>query len=302
MSLSVFAGMYNADQFAYGWPSSKAGVLQVTQGSTVSGAYTIVCSPTLLQTIDGINIPITTSTPIMIGSDSGLEIVTPTAVSTNNLGGLLITATFTNAHGTGAQVRSGDAGLAEAVAAASANGGGQVVVTAGWTRNGGTSAILASTTIPAGVSVTDNRGTGAGGSGIQIATVPLTLAQIQGAFTTPVQVVPAPGANSIVDVVDAVLNLVFGSAAYSGGGAAQLSYGTGVTTAATAAVWAAANFTGLSANRIDKVLGVNIVGTTLTSALLNKAVNYTNATAVFTAGTGGSGLLSVSYRIINGVS
>jgi hypothetical protein len=300
MSLSVFAGMYNADQFAYGWPSSKAGVLQVTQGSTVSGAYTIVCSPTLLQTIDGINIPITTSTPIMIGSDSGLEIVTPTAVSTNNLGGLLITATFSNAHGTGAQVRSGDAGLAEAVAAAAAAGGGQVVVTAGWTRNGGTSAILASTTIPAGVTVTDNRGTGAGGSGIQIATVPLTLAQLQGAFTTPVQVVPAPGATSVIDVIDATLNLVFGSAAFSGGGAAQLSYGTGVTTAASS-TWAAANFTGLAANRIDKVLGANIAATT-TSTVLNKAVNYTNATAVFTAGTGGSGLLSVSYRIINGVS
>jgi hypothetical protein len=300
MSLSVFAGMYNADQFAYGWPSSKAGVLQVTQGSTSTGAYTIVCSPTLLQTIDGINIPITTSTPIMIGSDSGLEIVTPTAVSTNNLGGLLITATFINAHGTGAQVRSGDAGLAEAVAAASANGGGQVVVTAGWTRNGGTSAILASTTIPAGVTVTDNRGTGAGGSGIQIATVPLTLAQIQGAFTTPVQVVAAPGATSVVDVIDATLNLVFGSAAFSGGGAAQLSYGTGVTTAASS-TWAAANFTGLAANRIDKVLGANIAATT-TSTVLNKAVNYTNATAVFTAGTGASGLLSVSYRIINGVA
>jgi hypothetical protein len=299
MSLSVFAGMYNADQFAYGWPSSKAGVLQVTQGSTSTGAYTIVCSPTNLQTIDGIAIPITTSTPIMIGSDSGLEIVTPTAVSTNNLGGLLITATFTNAHGTGAQVRSGDAGLAEAVAAASANGGGQVVVTAGWTKNGGTSAILASTTIPAGVSVTDNRGTGAGGSGIQIATVPLTLAQLQGAFTTPVQVVAAPGATSVVDVIDATLNLVFGSAAFSGGGAAQLSYGTGVTTPATA-TWAATDFTGLAANRIDKVAGA--LAFQLSSNVVNKAVNYTNATAVFTAGTGGSGLLSVSYRIINGVS
>jgi hypothetical protein len=300
MSLSVFAGMYNADQFAYGWPSSKAGALQVTQGSTSSGAYTIVCSPTNLQTIDGITIPISTSTPIMIGSDSGLEIVTPTAVSTNNLGGLLITATFSNAHGTGAQVRSGDAGLGEALLAASANGGGQVVVTAGWTRAGGTSAILAAATIPAGVSVTDNRGTGAGGSGIQIATVPLTLAQLQGAFTTPVQVVPAPGATSMVDVIDAVLNLTFGSAAFAGGGIAQLSYGSGVTTPA-AATWATAFFTTFTASQASKVAG-SFTSSTATTALANKAINYTNATAVFTAGTGASGLLSVSYRIINGVA
>lgn len=300
MSLSAFAGMYNADQFAYGWPPSKAGVLQVTAGSTVSGAYTIVCSPTSLQTSDGISIPINTSTPIMIGSDSGLEIVTPTAVSTNNLGGLLITATFANAHGVGAQVRSGDAGLAEAVAAASANGGGQVIVTAGWTRSGGTSAILASTTIPAGVTVTDNRGTGAGGSGIQIATVPLTLAQLQGAFTTPIQVVAAPGATSMIDVIDAVLNLTFGSAAFAGGGAAQLSYGTGVTTPASA-TWAATMFTTFTASQMGKVAGA-IAASTATANVANKAVNYTNATAVFTAGTAGSGLLSVSYRIINAVA
>lgn len=300
MALSVFAGTYNAVEFAYGWPGSRGAALQVTQGSTSTGAYTIVCAPTTLQTVDGINIPITTSTPILIGSDSGLEIVTPTAVSTNNLGGLLITATFTNAHGTGAQVRSGDAGLAEALAAASANGGGQVVVTPGWTRAGGTSAILASAVVPAGVSITDNRGTGAGGSGIQIATVPLTLAQLQGAFTTPVVVVPAPGATSMVDVIDAVLNLTFGSAAFSGGGAAQLSYGTGVTTPASA-TWAAAMFTTFTASQMGKVAGA-IAASTATANVANKAVNYTNATAVFTAGTGASGLLSVSYRIINGVA
>ncbi len=300
MALSAFAGLYNAVEFAYGWPGAKAGALQVTQGSTATGAYTIVCAPALLQTSDGLTIPISTATPILIGSDSGIETVTPSAVSTDNLGRLLITATFTNAHGTGAQVRSGDAGLGEAALFASNHGGGTVILSPTWALTGGTAAILAAATIPTGVTVQDNRGTTGGGSGIQVATVPLTLAQLQGAFTTPVQVVAAPGANSIVDVIDATLNLVFGSAAFSGGGAAQLSYGTGVTTAASS-TWAAANFTGLAANRIDKVLGANIAATT-TSTVLNKAVNYTNATAVFTVGTGGSGLLSVSYRIINGVS
>jgi hypothetical protein len=292
--------MYNAVEFAYGWPGSKAAALQVTQGSNSTGAYTIVCAPALLQTSDGLNIPISTSTPILIGSDSGIETVTPTAVSTDYLGRLNITATFTNAHSTGAQVRSGDAGLGEALLLASSNGRGNVILSAAWSKSGGTSAILAAATIPAGVTVQDNRGTGAGGSGIQIATVPLTLAQLQGAFTTPVVVVPAPGATSMVDVIDAVLNLTFGSAAFAGGGAAQLSYGTGVTTPASA-TWAATMFTTFTVSQMGKVAGA-IAASTATTAVANKAVNYTNATAVFTAGTGGSGLLSVSYRIINGVA
>jgi hypothetical protein len=132
MALSAFSGIIDAFEFAYGYSGGRPAALQVVQGSTSSGAYTIVCSPANIQTSGGAQIAISVNTPITIGSDSGIETVTPTAVSTNNLNQLLITATFANAHGTGAQVRSGDGGLQEAAAFAISKGGGVVALSAAW--------------------------------------------------------------------------------------------------------------------------------------------------------------------------
>ena len=143
MALTVFAGLFNAAQFAYGTSISEAPALQVLQGSTATGAYTILCSPPSPFSSGGTAIPVTVNTPITIGSDSGFETVTPTAVSTDNLGRLLITATFTYAHGTGAQVRSGTYGLQEAAEYAKARGGGLVVLPPAWfAANGGHSSGL----------------------------------------------------------------------------------------------------------------------------------------------------------------
>ena len=129
MGLTKFAGIVDAASFAYGTSLSEASALQVLQGSTVSGAYTILCAPANLVTAAGLKISITTNTPITIGGDSGFETVTPTAVSTDNLGRLLITATFAAAHGTGAQVRSVDYGLQEAAEYCKAQGGGLIALT-----------------------------------------------------------------------------------------------------------------------------------------------------------------------------
>jgi len=138
MAISRFAGLVNAAEFAYGTSISEAPALQVVQGSTATGAYTIVCAPPVPFSSGGSNIPVTVNTPITIGSDSGFETVTPTAVSTNNLGQLLINATFTYAHGTGAQVRSGTLGLQEAAEYVKAKGGGLVVLSPAWfAANGG---------------------------------------------------------------------------------------------------------------------------------------------------------------------
>lgn len=283
MSLSVFAGMYNADQFAYGWPSSKAGVLQVTQGSTSTGAYTIVCAPTSLQTIDGITIPISTSTPIMIGSDSGLEIVTPTAVSTNNLGGLLITATFSNAHGVGAQVRSGDAGLGEAMAAAFANGGGQVLVSAGWFRNGGTQAILNAATQYAGVTVQNTSGTG---GTIETQTVTLTAAQVNTMFTTPIQLLPTPDAASFYLINWATFVNKNGGTAWTGGGVIEVGYGATLATEALSGTVAATFLTSPVVTQVTTLAGINPLTSGTASTYLAKPIYINNATAVFATGTG----------------
>ena len=132
MALSQFAGLVSAAQFAYGTSISDAPALQVLQGSTSTGAYTILCAPPSPASSGGSLIPVTVNTKITIGSDSGIETVLPTAVSTNNLGQLLITATFTYAHGTGAQVRSGTYGLQEAAEYVKARGGGLVVLSPAW--------------------------------------------------------------------------------------------------------------------------------------------------------------------------
>jgi hypothetical protein len=137
MALTTYAGIINANEFAYGTALGQAGALQVLQGSTSTGAYTILCAPASLTTSSGLKISITVNTPITIGSDSGIETVTPTAVSTNNLNQLLITATFTYAHGTGAQVRSGSYGLQEAAEYAKAKGGGLIALNWAWFQANG---------------------------------------------------------------------------------------------------------------------------------------------------------------------
>src|ERR1700759_1269130 len=104
MAISRFAGNFNALDFAYG-VMGGAPALQVVFGPTSTGPYTLTCSPATIYTSGGIAVPISTATPINVGADSGFDVnITPTSVSQNGLNQLLITATFSNAHGSGAQV------------------------------------------------------------------------------------------------------------------------------------------------------------------------------------------------------
>jgi hypothetical protein len=123
-----FKGIYNAFDFAYGVNGAASGALQVTEGSNASGTYTVKCSPAVLQSADGKPITVSTTTPISIGAGAGWETVTPTAVSTDSSGRLLITAAFANAHGAGAQIRSGSAGVVEAMNYVHSIGGGLVAI------------------------------------------------------------------------------------------------------------------------------------------------------------------------------
>jgi hypothetical protein len=207
-----------------------------------------------------------------------------------------VTFTGTYAHGNGDQITTGSMGLQEALNYASSKGGGTVILDNAWAAGGGTQAMINAATVPAGVAIQDNR---LAGGPIQTAIIPLTLSQILNAFTTPITIIPAAGAGTVIDVIDATLNLVYGSAAYSGGGAAQLSYGTALTYPATA-TWAATVYTSIAANQLNKVAGAAAVANS--SNFINKAITYSNATAVFTGGTGGSGQLIVNYRVQSGIS
>ena len=160
----TFKGLYNAYDFAFGINPDSGGTLQVVSGSTVSGTYTITCSPADLRAADGNKIDLTLANlgPITIGGDSGIETVTPSAVSLNGLNQLLITATFTNAHGTGAQVRSGSLGLQEAVNYVHSKGGGVVEVDGQWVLAGGVNATITGVKGWTNVAIVDARGTVSG--------------------------------------------------------------------------------------------------------------------------------------------
>src|SRR5271154_4073632 len=102
MALSRFAGNFNAADYAYGCPGNLTAPLVVLSGSTSTGAYTLTCQPATIYTAAGLPIPISTATPVNVGSDSGLDInITPTTVSLSNLNQVLITATWTYSHGSG---------------------------------------------------------------------------------------------------------------------------------------------------------------------------------------------------------
>lgn len=99
-------------------------------------------------------IPIQVSVPIQIVDGASTETVTPTAVSlTNNI--CSFTATLANAHGAGAMLTSGTAGLADAIADLSATGG-VVAVDPDWAALGGTDLMLRATCTGCGLPVFPN--------------------------------------------------------------------------------------------------------------------------------------------------
>ncbi len=154
---NTFAGRYNVNDYAYGCnnvgKTQMPGPLSVGIGTTAAGAATVTLNYSYVTLPDSTQFfPLATNAPITIGSGTNAETVTPSAVgnATINAGQLTctVTATFANAHGLGDLITSGTFGLQEAINAASANGGGEVVITPAWYARGGTAAMIAAATIP----------------------------------------------------------------------------------------------------------------------------------------------------------
>lgn len=169
------ASLFYASDYAYG-VNPDVQEARVISGPNTTGVGTIVVAkPTIsigsgpIATGRNVNI-FNTNAPIIVGTGGAAETVTPTAVttvfpSTNTQ----ITATFTIAHGQGAIVSSGTVGLQEVINDIFARyGGGQVTVDSRWAFLGGTSAMLAAVSLPAGVQIVDLRGGGAGGAGTSL--------------------------------------------------------------------------------------------------------------------------------------
>jgi hypothetical protein len=306
MALSKFAGNFNATAYAYGI-TGFPGPLQVDIGTTVTGAGTLTLSLGYVTLMDGTVInPLNVNAPIQVGTGAGatIETVTPTAVSAATptvYDTTTVTATFTYTHGKGEQISSGTFGLQEAINACSAYGGGTVIVDASWTALGGTQTILAAATIPAGVTINDNRSGDAGA--VQQAITSLTKAQTILLNTVPIAVTPVPGAAQYIDVIDWTLVNKNGGTAYTSGGVITLGYGSANTSgaptySASAATVAATFLTSPTVTQVIKTAGALV--TQPLSDIAGVAIFIMNATADF-ANAGATPVLEVivNYRVVN---
>ena len=156
-------GLYDATAFNYG--GSKVTGFVLVQGNTAPGIGQVVTNLNHFTAPDGtvITTPFATNAPIIVGSPSSFEVVTPSAVACLPNKGCTITANFSRIHTIFESVSSGTYGLYEAVNYLTAIGG-SVLVSGTWAQSGGTTAMLNAAPSFANVKVIDNR-TGFTGGG-----------------------------------------------------------------------------------------------------------------------------------------
>ena len=301
---SFFAGEYRALSYAYGVTSDVQPLIVDSPSGATSGAtQTLVLASGVVALQDGSYIsPLATNAPVVVGTGANADTVTPSAVSINTptvyQSASLTATTFSHSHGTGDRVLSGTVGLQEAINAASAAGGGIVIVDAAWYKAGGTAAILAAATIPSGVTVTDNHLGGTGIYPILTNVTTLTNAQVLGMQVTPVQLLPAGGANTAIIIDQVILENLNTGTAYANGGAIGTYYGNSNLTYPASTTVAATFLTTPTATAIDVLSG------TYTSDLgadaINAAVYISNASAPFITGTG-TLKVTTTYRVVGGL-
>ena len=132
---------------------------------------------------------------------------------------------------------------------------------------------------------------------IQTASVALTAAQFNGMYATPVQLVAAQGANTLIVVNQIQILMTYGSAAFAAGGVVAAQYdstanGAGVIASTTIA---AASFQATASTGFNMNPGV--VAETF-STCVNKGLFLSNVSGAFTTGTGSSFVVKVWYSVV----
>lgn len=150
-----------------------------------------------------------------------------------------------------------------------------------------------------------------GGSGITVTTVPVTVAQIQGCYATPVLILAAPGAGMMINVVSIVFQLTIAGVAYSLPGSTNLigfQYGSSTHLASYGQVVVpiqGQSFTAITNTKIGYSLPATCGPTfNLGQAIgLNIGTNagiYMSANNVVSGGTGSANsFVTVTYQTIN---
>ena len=156
---TTFGGRVDALSFAYGAQGQGAALVVGAGGSTASGTYSITLDYGKASSAGNgyVFYPFAYAVlpSIAIGSGATYEVVTPSSASctpalANSYQQCTLTATFNYAHGAGDIVRSGDAGLVEAInfAAFTLSVGNIVEIGEKWYVAGGTQALIQGLTNP----------------------------------------------------------------------------------------------------------------------------------------------------------
>lgn len=134
---------------------------------------------------------------------------------------------------------------------------------------------------------------------ISSASFTFTAAQVNAMNGTPLTLVAAQGAGTMLEVISCALENIYGSAAFSGGGAIAVYYASASGTLASST--AAATFlTSPTANQI--ALLTPAVASALASTVVNQPLVLSNASGAFSVGTGGSLTVRLRYRTHIGLS
>lgn len=128
---------------------------------------------------------------------------------------------------------------------------------------------------------------------IQYATFELSKADILAMFGAPVEILPAGGASTAIELLSVQIACDFAVAAYTGGGDVGLVY-TSDTTVVSSVVTAGNSF-GAAADKL--VVLQKAVGTVV--PLVNKGISITNASGAFTDPGTAAGVahIKIAYRI-----
>lgn len=143
---TIFSGVTNAWSYAFGTNPTIA-PLTIDTNNTITGVATYTLRYGYVTASDGNTfVPLAVGSPVIVGSSTSLETVTPTAVNCSTpqvIDTCTFTASFTNAHGVGERVASASAGLQEAALYRFTHGGGLVALSPDWfAHEGGLSAGL----------------------------------------------------------------------------------------------------------------------------------------------------------------
>jgi hypothetical protein len=131
-----------------------------------------------------------------------------------------------------------------------------------------------------------------------------TLAQFIANYGTPVLMVPAQGANTLIIVDSYQIVQTYGSAPLAAGGAVVPQYGNAVHGAGVAAATSiAAADLAQTASTVYPGIGVSGSGAFLLDAsCVNKGIYLSNPTQAFTGGTGSTFIIKTKFHVISTVS